>query len=495
MDERVWEELRDRYLSGLPLHAKALADAVMKLPDSDRSVRRLAHSLRGSGATYGYDAISAAAAEVEDGAPDDLPRAVGILVRILYDVSASQDRGREEVTVTVVGDAAAEGLVRRALGVPGPRIVAERTAAAARDRLEREEGSVLVLELVLPDADGRDLLSWFLGRPESALVPALVIGDSLEPRIRSECVALGAEACLAQPVEPDALRAAVEKALAARVVQPEERISAPTTPDRHAFRLELATRRERGRTEGVPVFAAFVTVLGATADLMVPCQLLGGALPVGAFVAQWSEQVIALCVEAPRLGDAEKLVRQTLQGLAAGEGVPAMAAGVVDATRGSMGDVLQLAHRMSTLAATAGPSFVVRAEPELPANPTVVYVEDDPLIADVVRAALESEGIVLEHHFTGEAFLEELPRLDADLVLLDVELPGADGFELLEHIRARKDLDRMPVVMLTAMGHQKHVQLGFELGADDYVPKPFEVTTLLARLRRHLHAAAARARR
>jgi len=126
----------------------------------------------------------------------------------------------------------------------------------------------------------------------------------------------------------------------------------------------------------------------------------------------------------------------------------------------------------------------------------LIVVEDEAHIASGLRFNLEADGhdvIVAE---TGEAALNLVaadPR-SIDLVVLDVMLPGIDGFGVAAQMRARGWF--IPILMLTARGRAEDVLRGFAAGADDYLPKPFELTILLARihalLRRHIWHAAAR---
>lgn len=113
----------------------------------------------------------------------------------------------------------------------------------------------------------------------------------------------------------------------------------------------------------------------------------------------------------------------------------------------------------------------------------VLIVEDEQHLADGLRFNLESEGYTVETIGDGEAALELLTRERHRFaaVVLDVMLPGMDGFMVAAELRRRGQF--VPVLMLTARAHPEDVLRGFEAGADDYLPKPFELNILLARLR------------
>jgi DNA-binding response OmpR family regulator len=117
-----------------------------------------------------------------------------------------------------------------------------------------------------------------------------------------------------------------------------------------------------------------------------------------------------------------------------------------------------------------------------------LLVDDDRELARLLSEYLEPHGVVLEHAEDGPAGLKRLEdsQGSVDIVLLDVMLPGPDGFEMCRRIRETLDV---PIVMLTARGEDADRVVGLELGADDYVPKPFNPRELLARMRAVLRRA------
>jgi two-component system, OmpR family, copper resistance phosphate regulon response regulator CusR len=114
----------------------------------------------------------------------------------------------------------------------------------------------------------------------------------------------------------------------------------------------------------------------------------------------------------------------------------------------------------------------------------VLLIEDDARIRDIVERGLGARGFVVSSAPDGEAGTDLARKLDVDLVLLDLILPGTHGLEVLEEIRAAKP--RLPVIALTALDDTGSKIGGLEAGADDYVTKPFSVEELAARIRARL---------
>ena len=112
----------------------------------------------------------------------------------------------------------------------------------------------------------------------------------------------------------------------------------------------------------------------------------------------------------------------------------------------------------------------------------ILVVEDEQHLADGLRFNLEAEGYDVDVVESGEAALAHLQEpAEVNLVLLDVMLPGMDGFAVATELRRKENY--VPVLMLTARGRPDDVVRGFEAGADDYLPKPFDLVVLLARVR------------
>jgi DNA-binding response OmpR family regulator len=113
-------------------------------------------------------------------------------------------------------------------------------------------------------------------------------------------------------------------------------------------------------------------------------------------------------------------------------------------------------------------------------NGTVLVVEDEQSIASLVRTYLERDGFQVVHVRSGEDALIELPRHPVRLIVLDIGLPGIDGLEVCRRVRAK---GRTPIIMLTARDDEVDRVAGLEVGADDYVSKPFSPRELVARVK------------
>ncbi|MCC7145508.1 MAG: response regulator transcription factor [Phycisphaeraceae bacterium] len=116
----------------------------------------------------------------------------------------------------------------------------------------------------------------------------------------------------------------------------------------------------------------------------------------------------------------------------------------------------------------------------------VLVVEDEADMRHLLQYNLTREGLAVHCAATGEEALEQTQANEFDLILLDLMLPKIDGLEVCRHLRQNPKTVDVPIIMLTAKGEEADIITGLELGADDYVTKPFRMRELLARIRRQL---------
>jgi len=111
---------------------------------------------------------------------------------------------------------------------------------------------------------------------------------------------------------------------------------------------------------------------------------------------------------------------------------------------------------------------------------TILVVDDDPRLLRLVRVNLERAGFIVSTAANGAAAYDEMSANPPDAVVLDITMPGIDGFTLTHQIR---DISNVPIIILTALSEQSQKVKGLEIGADDYMTKPFDPDELVARLR------------
>ena len=123
---------------------------------------------------------------------------------------------------------------------------------------------------------------------------------------------------------------------------------------------------------------------------------------------------------------------------------------------------------------------------------TILAVDDEEDVLELVRYNLDKNGYKVQTATSGEEAIEKARAKLPDLIILDIMLPGINGLDVCKRLKNDPKTDKIPVIMLTAKGEESDIITGLEIGADDYIAKPFSPKVLVARVRRILHRTIAR---
>lgn len=116
----------------------------------------------------------------------------------------------------------------------------------------------------------------------------------------------------------------------------------------------------------------------------------------------------------------------------------------------------------------------------------VILAEDDRTIARLIIFKLEKEGFKIIHFLNGESVVDTVSKILPDIVILDIMMPIQDGISILKEIKINPKIKHIPVVILSAKGQEKDIIKGMEIGASDYISKPFSPSELIVRIKRIL---------
>ncbi len=112
----------------------------------------------------------------------------------------------------------------------------------------------------------------------------------------------------------------------------------------------------------------------------------------------------------------------------------------------------------------------------------ILVIEDDPIILTLIKATLSREGYVVVTAVNGSEGLRLVQEIQPQLVVLDITMPGLDGHQVCQYLRSEPATMHLPIIMVTALSRPADQRRGFELGADDYLAKPFQLAELVKRV-------------
>ena len=492
--ERVWANLK-RFQQDARQRLRVLETAASEagrghFPEAAASVRRVARSIGNTATDHGLAEIQRRAEDVVSAnTHEELVARARALISIATREPVTPPFGTAMI-LAVEDDPVSAHVLRAVLEGGGHQLVVTDRATEAQRLVGEQTFDLLFLDLVLPDADGRDLLVALRQRPPTADIPVIVSSAMPALRAERECLALGAHAYLEKPLRAELVRSTVSRLLWEEGEAREVSAASPS------WVANLAALREAYGDGGSQAARS------TRADSLARIEIGGEDRRSVALHEMLSE--IRECVGTPALMAADPSGRT--YALLPGIGVETAAeilrgaegrsrdaalslrAGVVDVSRRPpLREAMARADRLLYLAGHGGPERVVIAGREPPlTSQKVLFVEDDRVTARLVTHRLGKDGFEVIHYDHGQAALEAAVAERVALAIIDVKLPGMDGFQLLQSVRRLPHFEGVPVIMLTSMGSESDVVRGFELGADDYVLKPFSPVELLARIHRLL---------
>lgn len=506
------DDARRWYCQGLSLQIDALDRAIRALTageqDAPDTLRRLARGLRDSGQCFGFSEISEAAGVVLDTDDGGLGDSATRLVDTLRTVTAVVDTA--VVRVLYVGaDQAMGRAVTAALSDRHREVMIALTADQAERMLDDYEMGLILLDMVLPDRDGRDLLTELRRRPDTAGLPILVLGKPSNVAVRSECFALGGDAFFGRPLDVNALTPAVVSALQRfGEIRSEPRrdpithfLNRAAFSQTYEYHASLSVRNRSSLAVAVMSLERnSATPESNMSDVAARAfaQALSKSLREVDIIARWGGDDYVVLFPGTGVRGAtvalKKALRTMRETAGAGEAddTSTFSAGVVAVVEGvSLATHIAEADRLLYLARSGGGEPILSSE-DPPARQTrvIVLAEDDQVTANVIQHRLAREGFQVRHFLTSTELLAHIEELvDAALFVLDVKLPGMDGFQLLQRIRERPEFGELPVLMLTSLGSEHDIVRAFQLGANDYMTKPFSSAELKARIHRLVEGA------
>ncbi len=508
------DELKAFYRGSLKNRIETLETVKEHLGRGDgearESIRRIAHSLSNAGTTYGFPEISEAAVALLTAPQDELGTATETLIEIMRGVAISAPEDAASILI-VEDDLGMSQILEAKLVGPNRQIVTAETSTEAARLLEDTEIDLILLDLGLPDEDGRNLLARLRGNPKHTATPIVVASGRKRSQPKAECYALGADEYFEKPVDLDALSAAVAtKLLRAGEVSLEARHD-PLTGLLNRAGVSIAFERSRAlaRRAGYPLSLALADLDGlkrvndthghsfGDEVLRRVARILTGSLRRSDRVARWGgdEFVIlfpngnpagaAQALDKARHALGEEIFEDASQPLRIG-----FSAGVIAVdSASSLEDIVTGADQLLYRAKSTGGNRVLTAGRRPPtANKRVLLAENHPETADLIAERLAEANLDVVRCADGPAVLEAAFVSDIDLAILGVQTRGLGGWELLERLRKTAAHAETPIILLASADSEQEALTAFELGADDYVVKPFSPLELRARARRLLRS-------
>ena len=504
---------------GLAAHVEVLETARRAVRAGETgaaaSARRIARAIHLIAAEHGNPDVAQFADLLRQSPDSELAERLDLLAATIRGGNGSS----EEPPVTVLAiedDPFFRGLLSAALLRPGRDVVFAGSVAEAERVIGQRPLALVILDLGLPDADGRELLLRLRADPRTVSLPILVVSGRGETLSRAECFALGADAYFEKPVQLEALSAAV----AARLRR--NGTGAASAPRSTEAGGPLLTRGE--------FHQAFLRVQQASRDVVLPASLalvdldlvrevnatyghpagdavihravavLAEVLGSGAAITRWTSEEIGILLPATSQEAARDLLRRGLAefcsrrfdapGRAGRSFTASFTAGVALVPPGATFPLaFARAESILKFARAAGRNVVLGAPPSGPARPRVLVVEDDDLAAAMIRHLLIQEGYEAVVCSTGADALARAQDAAPVLVLLAAPFVGEETAAFIARFRELPGVGRRPILAMQVRRDPRDMARLLDLGVQDVIAKPLPPVEFLARVHQLVGAA------
>jgi two-component system, cell cycle response regulator len=507
------EDVRKWYTGSLPASIDALKAARKSLnqgPATVDSIRRIAKSLGQAAKTYGFPGLGESSRSVEESPQVEMGMRLDQLLQELGRISAAGAHTDVPGILVIENDPNMARLLEQILAGSDREVLLAKTGEEATRILAEKTASLVVLDLSLPDTDGRNILMNLRERASTASVPVIVLSGLGGTLPKAECYALGADAFFEKPIAPDVLRAAISsrlhRSLENRREARQDNLSG--LPNRAGFienfkrYSSLAARRREPLTmallncDRLKVINETYGPVAGDAVLRHAARCLARWLRRSDLMARWDGDEFTLLFPGTTLDGACRAVDKVLHMFAQekfrtsdGRPIPiSFSAGIISVPPDAkIEEAMAEADRFLYLAKANGRGRWMSATDWVqPPTEKVLLAADDPHITDLVTQSLQREGVQVVHCPDANTALQAALNMSFKLCILDLHKNGAmthGGGSLVGELRRASGAHPMPLLMLTSLGHDQDLAVGFELGADDYLVKPFSPFDLMTHVR------------
>ncbi len=509
----IFERVRRKFIKGLPGRVRVLQQAIASSvagadDDSHATIRRLAHQVRGTAGSIGFDALGILAESTETSAESALLERARALVAAMLEIMARHSAAQVRILVIdddeLIGDQLEALLYGRSHSLT--RVPTVEAAMRALD--EPGEWHLFVVDLMLPDGDGRVILPAIRGNPRYEHTPVIVLSAKSSALVKNECAAYGVDQFIEKPIDVSTLPALVTAALERGRAVLEEALTEPLTglTNRAGLRNSFVATRALCRRNGVPIsvaladidhFKRFNDAYGHAAGddaLKAVAEATKQVLRRSDLVARWGGEEFVLVFPEATAEQALVPLGKLAEDLRGRRVVFSQAspltfsAGVAMAQGDESLDMIllrcdQLLYQAKHLGRDRRLCAPVPSDGQ---RKRILVAEDDVDFARLLLADLSGQYEVVLASDCGQAL--EFAREEGPfaLLLLDHQMPSGSGVDVIGELRRDPSWKATPMLLMTAAGSDDLVESAFESGADDFVHKPYRKRQLLARIARHL---------
>ena len=503
--DQALTEVRTRFIADFPIRCDAADALIDRMADaasrrvSAQALQSLAHKLGGLAGVIGFRRVSALATDLEALTADleasrvEAPAAHAVVdsmrAAFAHELACPMEaapptpgEGHRGDVLIVEDDDDQRLIVTSQLSEAGFRTHALSSGTAVKEAARALVPSVILLDVEMPEMDGYSVCRDLKADPELSTIPIIFMSKRGRLDDRLVGLTLGADDYLIKPVNPRELVIRLERVRTRDTARAEQAAAAGV------LSYEDFLQVTRNRLARVPVAFALMRVPAHDANEVLVS--LRNEVRRADLVAAYDRTHLVLLLPELTGPSARARVNEIVNRLVE-RGIQDVAAGVATrpAGRADVETLLAEADQALMLARCCGAPVMLHGDrvetATRAAGASILVADDDPDVIRILDAGLRGAGHHTALAFDGVEALAALDQNRPDVLILDLMMPKLGGFDLLNRLVGREG-PRPKIIVLSARGREEDVTRAFDLGADDYVTKPFNLQELLARVTRLL---------
>jgi two-component system cell cycle response regulator len=479
--------------------------------ESEFTVRRLAHTVGGPASHFGMSAIFEASLITQRALIDQLPDAARALIVALREEASDVDMRQSRILI-VGGMPQLNTALKEHLGSPSRHVIDVDTAASATEELSKDPVSCIILSVILPDLDSRAFFVSLRENPLTASTPVLFVGVRISEQIKEHSQLHQADGCCENPRGTDEIASWVNDRLrrTPEALRPSRRDVLTGLMNQAAMREAFdAAQNQRAKTKE-PLTLACIAVdssrnlLSAFSEntreeiLQTMGITLSANLRAYDSVSRWGTYEFVVLLPGEDTFGGTRAMDNALEQFrhqCVNPSNPAphdlsVAIGVTGIELDtSCDDAISAAEHLVYQATSMGANRVVsdRSTSEIQREHRILILSADEMTRNVLTSMMEKNGFPCIAFSTLEdALSADLESQHFHLVIIDQNFPPSGGFGVLEQLRGDSKNNRLPIVMLISENVEENVTKALDLGANDYLIRPFSPNHLVGRIQRLL---------
>jgi len=499
--KNTFRQLLPKKIKGLKFGLNQISSAESS-DQAEESIRRILHSLKNTASSFGYEKIGTEADRIDELSGEDFYRGVENFITTVNSMLDLNQKKNKKNILIIDDDELTIELINSILPKSEYNIIQVENKLRAQTELLENDISLIIMDIILPDIDGRDVLAELKSQPNTMPIPIIILSDEDIGRIREECLALGAEKFITKPFDINDLVDLVEST---SLDEPAIQIVTNLLSKKKLIKKFNSLQRQNSDIDPYTLTLLDIDNLNEIEEKFAQKeinkilnefnQFIQEEIIIEKYYCHWYGEEYLLFFPDIKEKEAMQIISDFYQYVrdnpieldkntaiettfSAGSKQFQYATDIQDAYF-KVSEILNQAREKGT------GQILCSSKCREPEKKKIILAENDEITNSLITHRLERENYEVKFVTEGKEVLNLLQDDPSySMIIINIKLQEMSGFEIIEKLKNKEATQDIPIIILTSMGKEHDIIHGLETGADDYIVKPFSPRELVARVQR-----------